>query len=76
VFPAALRSSLLALTVLIFLLGELRITAAESVVWDVTVDLLLMQILHVRFVGEARVGGDNCAGLINIFGNAQLFGGA
>ena len=61
-FPAAFRWSLLALTVLRFLLGELGITAAETVVRDVTVNLLFMQILHVRFANEAGVGGDNRAG--------------
>ena len=72
-FPAALRWSLLALTVLVFPLGDLRITAAKAIVRDVTVDLLLMQVLHVGFVGEACVGGHDRAGLINIIGDAQLF---
>jgi hypothetical protein len=72
-FPTGLRWGFLALTVLVFLLGELRITTAESVVRDVTVDLLLMQILHIRFVGEAGIGGNNRAGLIDVLGNAELF---
>ena len=73
VFPAALRWGLRALTVLGFLVYELGITAAEAIVRDVTVDLLLMQVLHVGFVGEACVGGHDRAGLINIIGDAQLF---
>jgi len=72
VLPAALRWILLALTVLFFLLGELGITAAEAVVRNVTVDLMLMQVLHVGFVGEAGVGGHDRAGLIDVVGNAEL----
>jgi len=72
-FPAVFRWGLLALTVLGFLVYELRITVTKAVVRDVTVDLVFMQILHVRFANEAGVGGDNRAGLIDVVGDAQIF---
>jgi len=48
-------------------------TSDQAVVWDIAVDLVFVQILHVRFVGKAGVGGHDRAGLINIVGDAQLF---
>lgn len=72
-FPTLVGEVLMPLTVLVFLLRELWITAAEAIVRDVTVDLLLMQVLHIGFVGEAGVGGHDRAGLIDVVGNAELF---
>ena len=73
VFPAGVRLVLMALAILVFLMGELGITAAELVVRHIAVDLAFMQVLHIRFVGEAGVGGDNRAGFINVVGDAQFF---
>jgi hypothetical protein len=63
-FPPRLWLALVAFSILVFLLGELGATTSKSVVRDATVDLLLMQVLHIGFVGEAGVGGHDRAGLI------------
>jgi len=61
-----------ALAVFVFLVGELRISAAELVIGDVAVDLLFVQILHVSFIGKASVGGHDGAFLVDVLGDAQL----
>lgn len=42
------------------------------VVRDVAIDLVIMQVLYIRFVGEASISGDDGTCLINALGNAQL----
>ncbi len=38
---------------------ELGVSATKLVVGDVGVDVVVTQVLHVAFVGEAGVGGDD-----------------
>ena len=52
-------------------MGESRVTLAELVIGDVAVDVVVVQVLHVGFVGIAGVGGDECACLIQVVVNAQ-----
>ena len=58
-FPAAFGQTLVPLAVFVLLVLELRISASEFVVRDVAVDLAFVQVLHVGFVGEAGVGGND-----------------
>jgi len=60
------------LSVFVLLVLELRISASEFVVRYVAVDLALVQVLHVGFVGEAGVGGNDGTLLVDVLGNAQL----
>ncbi|BBI50700.1 hypothetical protein HORIV_31210 [Vreelandella olivaria] len=62
----------MALAVFVFLVGELRISAAELVIRDVAIDLLLVQVLHISFIGKACICGDGGAFLIDVFRNPQL----
>ena len=70
VFPARCWLVLMASAVFVFLILELRIPAAELVVRYVAVDLPFVQVPHVGFVGEAGVGGDHGALLVDIVGDA------
>jgi len=72
VFPGGVRQVLVPLTVLVLLLRKLRVTASEFVVGNVAVYLTFVQVLHVRFVGGAGVGGNDSALLVDVLGNAQL----
>jgi len=73
VFPTGFGQILVAFAVLVLLVLELWIAAPELVVGNVAVDLTFVQVLHVRFVGEAGIGGDDGALLVDVLGNAQLF---
>lgn len=70
--PASIRQVLMPLAVLVFLVLEFRIPAAKPVVRNIPVYLSLMQILYVSFVGEAGVGSNNSALLINTVGSTQF----
>ena len=48
-----------------------RVAGAKLVVGDVAVDAVVVQVLHVGFVGIAGVGGDDGAGLIQVFMNVE-----
>ena len=54
-FGPGLAGCLMAFSVLVFLVGELGITASELVVWDVGVNFILVQVFHICFVSEAGV---------------------
>ena len=54
----------MALAVFIFLVGELRISAAELVIGDVAIDLAFVQVLHIEFtrlIHETRPSGQPAA---------------
>ena len=53
------------------LINELWITLPELIVRDVAINLILMQIGHVGFIGKACVCGHDDACLINICVDAQ-----
>ena len=72
VFPTGFRRILVPFSVLAFLLREPGVPASEFVVRHVAVDLSLVQILHVRFVGEAGVRRNDSTLLVDIAGNTQL----
>ena len=63
---------LVTLAVLVFLLSKARVATAEAIIRDVAVDLPVVQVLHIRFVGEARVSRDDGALLVDAFGDAQF----
>ena len=72
VFPTGFGQILVAFAVLVLLILELRIAAPEFVVGHVAIDLALMQVFHIHFVGEAGVGGDDGALLVDVLGNTQF----
>ena len=54
----------MALAVFVFLVGELRILAAELIIGDVAIDLPFVQVLHIgftRLVHETRPAGQPAA---------------
>lgn len=58
--PAFIGYILVALAVFVFLVGELRISAAELIIRGVAIDLLLVQVLHIgftRLIHETRPPG-------------------
>jgi len=71
-FPTRGRLVLMALAVLGFLVLELRVPAPESVIRHVTIDLPFVQVLHVGFVGEAGIGGNDDALLVDVVCNTQF----
>jgi hypothetical protein len=52
-------------------LGEFRIPFPELIVRDVTVDAVIVQVLHVGFIGVTGVGGNDDDPLIYAFVNPQ-----
>src|SRR5690606_39570487 len=72
VFPAGGLLVLVTLAVLVFLVLVLRGATAEFVVRHVAVDLPFVQVLHVGFVGEAGISGNDGTLLINVVCDAQL----
>ena len=73
VLPALIREVLMPFAVLVLLVLELRVPAAELVVRHVAVDPVLVQVLHVGFVGETGVSGDHRALLVDTLGDTQPF---
>lgn len=65
-FPALVRQVLVPLAVLVFLLGKPRVPATELIVRHIAVDLPLVQVLHIGFIGEASVSGDDGALLVDV----------
>jgi len=72
VFPSRFGQVLVPFAVLVLLVLELRITASELVVRNVAVDFPFVQVLHVRFVGEAGIRSNDGALLVDVVGNTQL----
>lgn len=72
VFPARGWLVLMAFAVFVFLVLELRVATAEFVIGHVAVDLPFVQVLHVGFIGEAGVGRNDGALLVNVVGDTQL----
>ena len=59
-----------ALAVFVFLFDELGVATSELIIGYVGVDTLLMQVVHIVFVGIAGVGGDDDAILIEVVTDA------
>jgi len=70
--PVRDRLVLMALAVFVFLVLELRVATAEFVVGHVAVDLPFVQVLHIGFVGEAGIGGNGGALLVDTVSDTQL----
>ena len=51
--------------------GEFRVARAKLIIGDIAIDAVVVQVLHVRFVGIAGVGGDLRAREIQVIVNAQ-----
>ena len=64
-----LLSILMPLTVFSLLVSELWVSGSKLIVWNITVDLIVMQVLHVGLVGKSGIGGDDGAGLIDVVAN-------
>ena len=60
----------MAVTVLVFLITEALIPTAETIIRDVGVDLVAVQIVVVGSAGKAGIGGDDHAILEDIFPDA------
>lgn len=54
------------LAIFLFLIGELRVSGSKLIIGDITVDLIVVQVLHVGLIGKAGIGGHNGAGLIDV----------
>ena len=70
-FSLGLVGGLMAFAVLGLLLGEGRIALAKLVIRDVAVDLALVEVVGIGFVGETGVGGDDGPALVDIGVDAQ-----
>lgn len=64
---------LITFVVLVFLVLELRVSAAKLVVRHVAVDLPFVQVFHVGFIGEAGVSSDDSTLLIKCSRQCQTF---
>ena len=52
-------------------MGKLRVSLAKLIVRDISINLSLMEVLHIRFTGKAGIRRDHCTCLVDIFGNPQ-----
>ena len=62
---------LMPLTVFGFLIGELRVSRSKLIVGDITIDLIVVQVLHVGLIGKAGIGGHNGTSFIDVITDLQ-----
>ena len=61
-----LLSILMPLTVFSLLVSEFWVSGTELIIGDVTIDFVLMQVLHVGFISKSGIGGDDDASFIDV----------
>ena len=57
---------LMTFAVFLFLIRELGVSLPELIIWYVSIDLVLVQVFHVGFVGKTGIGGNNSSCLIDL----------
>ena len=63
---------LVALAIFGFLLFKFRIAATELIIRNITIDALLMQIRHIRFIRKTRVCSDDYIVFVDVLTEPQL----
>jgi len=59
----------MALTVLGFLMDKLRVTASKVIIWNIRIDTRFIEVLHITFIGKARIRGNDNLAVVNVFTN-------